>query len=75
MHIVSLFLLVGGAILLLGLGIVGLIHDLAGRGPHEAPLVDEDGLDWPPRYQGSTSPPQATRAALHSDMKAYNGRR
>jgi hypothetical protein len=36
--------------------LVSLLNDLFGRGPHEAPLIEDDGLSWPPRYQGSAAP-------------------
>ena len=49
-----------GALFLIGLGLVSLVQDLMGRGPHEAPLIEDDGLNWPPRYEGSAAPPAST---------------
>jgi hypothetical protein len=59
MNTISMVALIIGALFLIGLGLVSLVHDLLGRGPHEAPLIEDDGLNWPPRYRGSAAPPAA----------------
>jgi hypothetical protein len=41
-----------GAILFLVLGLSSVVRDLLDRGPHEPPLLEDDGLAWPRRYQG-----------------------
>lgn len=59
MNIACMLLVISGALVLVGLGLASLVHDLLGRGPHDAPLIEDDGLNWPPRYQGSVSRTEA----------------
>jgi hypothetical protein len=51
MHIVTAILLTIGALALLVLGLIRVLHDLLERGPYDAPLVEEsprreDPADW-----------------------------
>jgi hypothetical protein len=45
MHVVVSIVLVFGAALVLVLGLVGVLRDLLTRGPHDAPLIGDDGTD------------------------------
>ncbi len=45
MHIVDMLLFGACAVLLLVAGLVGVLHDLLHRGPHAAPIVEDDSLD------------------------------
>ncbi len=58
MHILWSVALIVGAMTILVLGLVGVVQDLLQRGPYEAPLIRNDGLAWPARYQGA-APQQA----------------
>jgi hypothetical protein len=51
MHILVSVLLIVAALTVLVLGLVGVVHDLLDRGPYETPLIKDDSLAWPPRYQ------------------------
>jgi hypothetical protein len=55
MNILWALPLILSALAMLVLGLVGVVHDLLERGPYEPPLIRDDGLAWPPRYQGSSS--------------------
>jgi hypothetical protein len=65
MHILWSLALIFGALTILVLGLVGVVHDLLQRGPYEAPLVRNDGLAWPARYQGAAPQP----AEMHSENR------
>jgi hypothetical protein len=52
MRILSSTLLTLGAVIVLILSLVSVLRDLLARGPHRAPLLEDDGLAWPRRYQG-----------------------
>ena len=60
MHILWSLVLIVGALTILIMGLMGVVHDLLQRGPYEAPLIRNDGLTWPARYQGA--PPQAAQS-------------
>jgi|HubBroStandDraft_1064217.scaffolds.fasta_scaffold2127159_1 hypothetical protein len=55
MHVFWSLALIVGALAILVLGLVRVVHDLLLRGPYEAPLIRNDGLAWPARYRGSPS--------------------
>ena len=61
MHILWALVLIFGALTILVLGLVGVVHDLLQRGPYEAPLIRNDGLAWSARYRGSASQPVEVR--------------
>ena len=61
MHILWSLALIFGALAILVLGLVGVVHDLLQRGPYEAPLIRDDGLAWPARYQGVAAQPSEMR--------------
>ena len=65
MHILTSLLLIVGALTVLVLGLVGVVPDLLERGPYEAPLIKNDRLAWPPRYQsaGRSSEPEELPAS------------
>jgi len=56
MHVLATVLMGVGAILVLVLGLSSVLRDLLERGPHEPPLLEDDGLAWPRRYQGLSEP-------------------
>ena len=56
MHILFSIALIVSAIVLLVTGLVRVLSDLLERSPHSVPLMEEDGFDWPRRYQGGLSP-------------------
>jgi hypothetical protein len=45
MHIFVSIVLVLGAALVLVLGLVDVLRDLIMRGPHDTPLIEDDGTD------------------------------
>jgi hypothetical protein len=60
MNFVSMLLVIAAAALLIGAGFLSLIHDLLGRGPHDAPLIEDDRparqpLSPPPEERAATS--------------------
>jgi hypothetical protein len=57
MHILWSLVLIVGALTILVMGLVGVVHDLLLRGPYEAPLIRRNELAWPARYQGSSYQP------------------
>jgi len=59
MHILWSLTLIVGALTVLVMGLVGVVHDLLQRGPYEAPLIPHNDLAWPARYQGAL--PQASQ--------------
>jgi hypothetical protein len=61
MHILWSLALIFGALTILVLGLVGVVHDLLQRGPYEAPVIRNDGLAWPARYQGAAPQPVEMR--------------
>lgn len=61
MHILWSLALIFGALTILVLGLIGVVHDLLQRGPYEAPLIRNDGLTWPTRYQGAAPQPTEIR--------------
>jgi hypothetical protein len=61
MHILWSLALIVGALTILVLGLVGVVQDLLQRGPYEAPLIRNDGLSWPARYQGAAPQPAESR--------------
>ena len=75
MNTVSTLLLIAGAVLLVGAGVFSLIHDLLGRGPHAAPLIEDDGLNWPPRYQGVAPHPRSAAAGARLEVDPLPGSR
>lgn len=54
MHVLAAVFMGLGAIVLLVLGLSSVLRDLLERSPHEPPLLEDDGLSWPRRYQGIT---------------------
>jgi hypothetical protein len=60
MHIFMSIAMILAGILILVVGLIQVLRDLLARSPHEAPLIEDDGLAWPPRYQGSTASPPAS---------------
>jgi hypothetical protein len=63
MNFLATLLLGAGVALLIGAGVLSLIQVLLGRGPHAAPLIEDDGLSWPPRYQGIAKSSQSAPAS------------
>jgi len=61
MHILWSVALIVGALTILIMGLVGVVHDLLQRGPYEPPLIRNDGLAWPARYQGASPQPAQAR--------------
>jgi hypothetical protein len=57
MHILWSLVLIVGALSTLVMGLFGVVHDLLQRGPYEPPLIRNDDLAWPARYQGSSYRP------------------
>ena len=74
MSTLSTLLLIAGCILLIGVGLMSLIHDLLGRGPHDAPQI-EDEASRRPRYQGAGSPVDPSSAARRVDIEPCSGSR
>jgi hypothetical protein len=70
MHILSSIVLILGAIIILVLGLISVLRDLIERSPHEAPIIDEQGLAWPHRYQ-ETVPAVATRADAPANSPSF----
>jgi hypothetical protein len=66
MHILWSLALILGALAILVMGLVGVVHDLLQRGPYEPPLIRNDGLAWPARYQGSSA---ANLQPAHSESR------
>jgi hypothetical protein len=54
MHLLADVLIGIGALGVLALGLFSVIRDLVERSPHEPPLIEDNGLAWPRRYQGRT---------------------
>ncbi len=50
MNLVSMLLVIAAAMLLIGAGLVSLIHDILGRGPHDAPLMEDEGGGAPSNF-------------------------
>lgn len=75
MHIATTLLVIAGALLLTGAGVLSLVNDLLGRGPHDAPLIEEDGLRWPPRYQGAPSAQETSAESRVDGMAVHATRR
>jgi hypothetical protein len=65
MHIIWSLALIFGALIILVLGLVRVVYDLLQRGPYEPPLIRDDGLAWPARYQGAA--PQS--AEMHRENR------
>ena len=61
MHIVWSLALIFSALTILVLGLVGVVHDLLQRGPYEPPLISDDRLAWPTRFQGAVPQPVEIR--------------
>jgi hypothetical protein len=57
MHILPAIAFIIGDVIVLAVALVGVLRDLLNRGPFAAPLLEDDGPSWPPRYQASTFPP------------------
>jgi len=71
MRMLSSILLALGAIIVLILSLVSVLRDLLARGPHQARLLEDDGLAWPRRYQGvADSGDQRRRLAASSSTWA-----
>lgn len=66
MNLVSMLLVIAAATLLIGAGLFSLIHDLLGRGPHDAPLIEDD---WPPRHPAAPPPPERTATSLRAHVE------
>jgi len=71
MHILSSIVLIFGAIIILVLGLVSVLRDLLERSPHQAPVI-EDGLAWPPRYEG-TAPSTVIPAGPPAKTQSFAG--
>lgn len=65
MHILWLLALIVGALTVLIMGLVGVVHDLLLRGPYEPPLIRNDDLAWPARYQGAAPQPAQLQRDTH----------
>jgi len=50
MNLVSMLLVIAAATLLIVAGLVSLIQDLLGRGPHDAPAMDDQGGGAPSNF-------------------------
>jgi hypothetical protein len=61
MNLVSMLLVIAAATLLIGAGLLSLIHDLLGRSPHDAPLIEDDR---PPRHTLAPPPPEPAATSL-----------
>jgi len=57
MHILWSLALIVAALTILVMGLAGVVDDLLQRGPYEPPLIRDDGLAWPARYQGASPQP------------------
>lgn len=77
MRMLSSILLAFGAVIVLLVSLISVLRDLLARGPHEAPLIEEDGLAWPRRYQGVANSDDRDRrfAAPASTWGEGSGRR
>lgn len=74
MSTLSMLLVIAGCILLIGVGLMSLIHDLLGRGPHDAPQIEDEGSPRP-RYQSADSPVDPPSARLRVDIEPCGGSR
>jgi hypothetical protein len=72
MHILGSIVLILGATIILVLGLISVLRDLIERSPHQGPVIEEDGLAWPPRYQG-TAPLAATPADSPANTQSFRG--
>ncbi len=68
MHIMTSFAMILGAAAVILVALLRVLRDLLTRGPHAPPLVQDDGLEWPRRYQGTASenPEVRSRSVVRS---------
>lgn len=71
MSVLSTTLVVGGCILLIAVGLMSLIHDLFGRGRHEAPLIEDES---PRRRFEVPDSPIDPCTHLHADVGLFRSR-
>ena len=74
MHILWSLALIVGSLTILVMGLVGVVHDLLQRGPYEPPLIRDDGLTWPARYQGTSTRPSQSQREAHFGGAAWSER-
>jgi hypothetical protein len=77
MHILSSIILILGALIVLILGLVSVLHDLLERGPYEVPLIDQnshqDGMGWSPLFQEAALSPRRAKTELYISGKSGGG--
>jgi hypothetical protein len=73
MHILSSIVLIFGAVIILVLGLIMVLRDLIARSPYQAPIIEEGGLAWSPRYQAMAPPLAVVPADSPAKAQSFTG--